>query len=278
MTSVSKWYIKREYHGDNNRQKNTRDRVCPRSSSLGIPWADPINHMEIRMHRSDNINELAAALAKARGDFSEIVKSRTVEIKGKTKTGQDYKYEYSYAELSEIHACTIKALSANGLSVTQSTTVDGTNQAYVVTLLMHSSGQWIESQYPIIPKAEDMQGFGAGYTYARRFAINGLLNISSEDDTDGQTVRPQTKSAPMKTQEPQKPQNHAPQSAASVLSEPQIKRLYAIAKELRWDKEDLLTRIKQEYSKDSVSSLSREEYTLLISKMQIEVDRQKPLV
>lgn len=61
------------------------------------------------------------------------------------------------------------------------------------------------------------------------------------------------------------------------VSEPQLKRLWAMSKALNWSMEDVFTKVKQEFKKAHPSELSRQEYTLLTSKMQVEIDRLKPL-
>lgn len=130
------------------------------------------------MKRSEQINELAKALADARKEFKDIIKNKKVSFK--TASGAPFSYEY--ADLPEIHSAIIIALSNNGLSICQDVSED---DKAIETILMHTSGQSVHSRYPLLAKAEDMQSIGAAFTYARRMAINGLLNISSESDTDG---------------------------------------------------------------------------------------------
>lgn len=132
------------------------------------------------MTKSEQINELATALAKARKDFKDITRNKNVSYNLKTGGSKNY----DYADLPEIHDATIEALSDNGLSVSQDVS-ENEKAAAVETLLMHSSGQWTLSRYPIIPKEEDMQSFGAAFSYARRMALNGALNLSAEVGKDG---------------------------------------------------------------------------------------------
>ena len=137
------------------------------------------------MNRSENINELAAALAKARPKFKEIAKDKTAIVKGTSKNGSQYEYSYNYASLPNILAAVTEPLAEQGLTLASGVVNDGKD---LETVLMHSSGQSISTIYPIIPKDGTMQGYGGGHTYSRRYAINGLLNISSEEDDDGQSV------------------------------------------------------------------------------------------
>ena len=168
------------------------------------------------MKRSDQIDQLTAALALARKEFKEITKNKTVKVQGNTKAGKPYEYGYDYADYPNVLECTTDALCKNDLTVSQGVRMIG-NTYFVVTTLSHKSGQWIETEYPIIPKDGTMQGFGGGYTYARRFAYNGIVNVSAEDDTDGQTTKPDPKK--FKTQEPVNPPSSSPQNSPAQNTE-----------------------------------------------------------
>lgn len=61
------------------------------------------------------------------------------------------------------------------------------------------------------------------------------------------------------------------------VSDAQLKRLWAMSKTLKWSVEDTITKVKQDFKKDHPQNLSREEYTLMTSRMQVEIDRIKPL-
>lgn len=165
------------------------------------------------MKHSDQINELAQAMAKSQGEFKEIKKTKTAIVRGETKTGKAYEYSYDYADLSVILQAVTPALAKNGLFLTQGTNAE---RSMLITKIIHSSGQWIETEYPIISKGQDMQGEGAGFTFARRYAINGILGISSEADTDGEHQRPSDniERKPQKLKEPAKEiKNYAPAPA-----------------------------------------------------------------
>lgn len=137
-------------------------------------------------NHSEQINELAAALATAQGKFQPIKKSKTVEVNGKTRDGRDFKYKYAYAPLDEILNATRPALSENGLAIIQ-TTDEGDYGTLLKTSLIHASGQWYNS-YKILGRFEDPQKFGGALTYYRRYEISTVLGISSEEDDDANGV------------------------------------------------------------------------------------------
>src|SRR5262249_26313026 len=56
----------------------------------------------------------------------------------------------------------------------------------LTTVLAHSSGEWIASDWPVCPIAETERPhrMGAALTYARRYALFTLVGIAGDDDLD----------------------------------------------------------------------------------------------
>ena len=73
------------------------------------------------------------------------------------------------------------ALLVNGLIVLQMTDPETST---LITRLMHVSGQWVESRYPL-HFDQSPQQLGSELTYARRYCVSALLCLAAEDD-DGQ--------------------------------------------------------------------------------------------
>src|SRR6476659_2970946 len=73
------------------------------------------------------------------------------------------------------------------IATLQPTSVDETaGLIRLKTLLAHSSGEWISSDWPVCP-LEDLASpkrMGAALTYARRYALFALVGIAGEDDLD----------------------------------------------------------------------------------------------
>lgn len=130
------------------------------------------------MNKSEDIKDLATALSKAQSEMS-----------GAKKKAANPFFKSKYANLEEIINCAKDALCDNGLSVSQFP-VTSENQAGVTTLLMHSSGQWIEDTLLLSCSKIDPQGMGSAITYARRYAYQSVLGIPSEDDDGSQASRP----------------------------------------------------------------------------------------
>jgi hypothetical protein len=81
----------------------------------------------------------------------------------------------------------IAALSEHEIAVIQTTAIDqATRMLHLTTMLAHSSGEWISSQWPVCAIAEiaNPHRMGAALTYARRYALFTLVGIAGEDDVD----------------------------------------------------------------------------------------------
>ena len=149
---------------------------------------------------SPQIDALAAALAKAQASFPIIKKESKAEIRSARGN-----YEYHYASLSAVLEAIRGPLGANGITYTQP--IEQTDSStFVLTLLLHSSGQWLCSRFKV-PTTDLIgpQAIGSYIAYARRYAITSLTGVAIEDD-DGKAAQRQAErqeAAPARnTQEP----------------------------------------------------------------------------
>jgi len=132
---------------------------------------------------SEAINEIAAALAKAQG-----------EIRNPEKDQLNPHFKSKYADLAGGLETIRPTLAKHGLSVVQMTECDGE----IVTLhsrLMHSSGQWVASTYPVC-KLGPHQQMGAAMTYARRYCLFALVGVAGADDEDDGNTAPTARRRP----------------------------------------------------------------------------------
>jgi len=138
------------------------------------------------MHRSsESIASLAAALAKAQVLLTNPEKSLTATI------GSDRYDEpgrtFRYAPLSSGLDIVRKALGQHEIATVQTTAIDQAAQAVsLTTVLAHSSGEWIASDWPVCALSEmaTPRRMGAALTYARRYALFTLVGIAGEEDVD----------------------------------------------------------------------------------------------
>ncbi len=131
---------------------------------------DQINQM------SDSINEFAAALAKAQGEIQPACKDKSNPY-----------FKSKYADLGSIWDACRSSLSKNGLCVTQtiSTRKEG---MFLITTLLHASGQWMKSEMPVIVSKQDPQTLGSALTYYRRYCLAAMVGVAPEDD-DGEKAQ-----------------------------------------------------------------------------------------
>jgi hypothetical protein len=138
------------------------------------------------MHRSsESIASLAAALAKAQMALTNPEKSLTGTVP--SNRADEPGRTFRYAPLSSGLDIVRKALGEHGIATVQTTSIDQAAQAVsLTTLLAHSSGEWISSDWPVCALS-DMAAprrMGAALTYARRYALFTLVGIAGEDDLD----------------------------------------------------------------------------------------------
>src|SRR5262245_6641636 len=136
---------------------------------------------------SDALNELATALAAAQGEFPIIDKSRTAQLKESLHEASNAPREYKYADLADVLKGVLPVLSKHKLAILQPTFVEA-GHIFVRTRLVHSSGQWIECEYPVCAIHVDHQRMGSALTYAKRYALCALLGVAADEDNDGTTI------------------------------------------------------------------------------------------
>lgn len=122
---------------------------------------------------------VAAALARAQGKFLPLVRSKTVTIKPR----EGSPYSFDYAPLEACLASVRPALSAEELALTQSV-MQIPEGAVLRTWLLHSSGQYLASDTPLIVEAAGPKAYGSAETYARRYGVSSLLGLAADDDDD----------------------------------------------------------------------------------------------
>lgn len=128
--------------------------------------------------KSEEITEIAKALAKVQG--SNLLAK---------EDGKNPHFRSKYATLTELWSAARKPLTEQGLSVTQIISMEGA-QSVLITLLMHTSGQWLKSITPLNPVKAGPQEMGSYITYMRRYSFAALVGIAPGDaDDDGEKAQ-----------------------------------------------------------------------------------------
>ena len=117
------------------------------------------------------MKEIITALLKAQAEMSNA-----------KKNGLNPHFKSKFADLNSVREAVMPLLNENGIIVLQPmVTIDGSE--YVKTVLLHESGESIESFTKILCKSQnDPQAYGSGVTYARRYGLQSLLSIGADDD------------------------------------------------------------------------------------------------
>ena len=130
------------------------------------------------MRMSDQINELATALAKAQGQIEDAQKGSINPA-----------FRSKYADMSAVREAVRMPLSQNCIAVIQLPRLNDTS-VEVETMLVHSSGQFIAETLAIPLNKRDAHGTGSALSYGRRYGLMSLLCLASDDDDGNAAVAP----------------------------------------------------------------------------------------
>ena len=127
--------------------------------------------------KSEKIDLIAVALMKFQGEIGAVYKN-------------DKNYQNKFANINQVIETIKGPMIKNGLAITQhpGNCPDGSIGLY--TILMHISGQYIQSFFSskIVEKPDigkNCQDHGKLITYYRRYAMLAALNLATTDDDDG---------------------------------------------------------------------------------------------
>jgi hypothetical protein len=141
------------------------------------------------MHRSsESVAAIATALAKAQTELSNPEKAMVGTV---YNNRSDSPQSFRYASLSSGLDIVRKTLGGQQIAVAQTTNIDRSSGAVnLTTVLMHTSGEGIASDWPVCALSEISQPrrMGAALTYARRYALFTMVGIAGEDDLDAPDV------------------------------------------------------------------------------------------
>ena len=137
------------------------------------------------MHRSsESVAAIATALAKAQTELSNPEKAMVGTV---YNNRSDSPQSFRYASLSSGLDIVRKALGGQQIAIAQTTDIDrASGTVNLTTLLLHTSGEWISSDWPVCQLSETSapRRMGAALTYARRYALFTMVGIAGEDDLD----------------------------------------------------------------------------------------------
>ncbi len=137
------------------------------------------------MHRSsESVAAIATALAKAQTELSNPEKAMVGIV---YSNRSDSPQSFRYASLSSGLDIVRKTLGGQQIAIAQTTDIDrASGMVNLTTILLHTSGEWISSDWPVCQLSETSapRRMGAALTYARRYALFTMVGIAGEDDLD----------------------------------------------------------------------------------------------
>src|ERR1043165_6535678 len=134
---------------------------------------------------SETIGAIPSALAKAQLELTNPEKSLVATIRSPFPREGDRTFRY--ASLSSGLDIVRKSLGRHEIATVQTTSIDkDAGLVRLTTVLAHSSGEWMSSDWPVCPVSETAapHRMGAALTYARRYSLFTLVGIAGEDDLD----------------------------------------------------------------------------------------------
>ena len=136
------------------------------------------------MQKSDSIAALAAALCKAQATMKAAIKDSSNPF-----------FNSKYADLTSIIEASKEPLSDNDLAFVQTTDLaEPANSTFCVTVetvLMHSSGEWIMGKLRMPCPKTDPQSVGSAITYARRYGLQAIIGLPTDDDDGNAASQPE---------------------------------------------------------------------------------------
>lgn len=143
------------------------------------------------MQTSEQINELASAMAAAQAEMTDAKRDSDNPF-----------FKSKYADLASVRAACMGAMNKHGLSVWQFPRLVGTTEhdwtVEVETVVMHTSGQFAKDTLAVPVSKADAQGVGSAISYARRYALAAVASVAPADEDGESAVGRSAAAAPAK--------------------------------------------------------------------------------
>lgn len=123
-------------------------------------------------------------------------------------------YSYSYTPLDKIIEAVDKAAKGTGITYTQYLKMEQGSLA-ISTIIMHESGQSINTGSVVLTATGTPQAIGSAITYARRYSLSLAFGVASDSDDDAGEAAEQRQQAPQRQPQSTQPRRQqAPQRTA----------------------------------------------------------------
>ena len=130
--------------------------------------------------KSESIGTIAKDLLKAQTEIGKVAKD-----------GYNPHFKSKFADLTSVIEAVKKPLNENNICFLQLVDIaeDSNDRLpFVETVLLHDTGEWISSRTPVYcTKINNPQALGTGISYAKRYALQAIIGLPTEDD-DGNSA------------------------------------------------------------------------------------------
>lgn len=169
---------------------------------------------EVVLTNSPELNELFKAMSAAQSEITDAEKDSANPF-----------FKSKYADLASVRAACVPAMAKHGLCVMQFPFAEG-RAVVIVTILGHSSGQYIRSELTMTAKADDAQAIGSAITYGRRYSLMAVAGVAAADEDDdgnaaaGRGMAPIQRPAARPAQQPARPAPQRPTQTTGAAPSP----------------------------------------------------------
>lgn len=242
---------------------------------------------------TDKLDEIAKALNTAQAEMEAAKRSGENSFFKNQGTGKPSRY----STLQDVMEAAKEPLAGNGLSYVQAFFTPPTGVLQLETKLMHNSGQYLCSFYPIVPASQTPQAMASAVTYARRISLAAMLGICADEDDDGNSasdtkpshVTQQVTQAIVSdgsgfihgTSVPRGTKEQPPYGSVSSVtkrSDAQVKRLWAIGKKSGWADAQITGLAKSKFGVDHLHDLPKQAYDEMCDRILVHPPMQEPMV
>jgi hypothetical protein len=221
--------------------------------------------MENITHPVSNFSRLYPSRSESTAKLFEALSKAQAEIRDAEKNSSNPHYKHKYADLSAVLETIREPLSKYGLALVQ--TIEPFEKGNIlITILGHTSGEWISSRIPLIMAKNTMQDMGSAITYARRYGASAIVGITqADDDANAASGKIDLTNQPSAKVTKPKEESKSNVTALKSKSEPRLSLATFVerAGKLGWSEKEIARYMLEHFNKSEYTDLTQEEYDKL---------------
>lgn len=118
------------------------------------------------------------------GELAKALSSMQADLEPARKDAVNPHFRSRYADLAACLEAVRAPMAKHGLALSQHAGLDG-DVVTLTTLLLHTSGEFLQSTAGVRVAKHDPPSVGSALTYLRRYALSAVVGLSTEQDDDG---------------------------------------------------------------------------------------------